>query len=144
MLQAIKPVLGLTIGLVALTILVIGFGLHAIVPTMPLAMCFALAAALTSTDAVAVSYMVRKTPLPPRLQILLSGASLLNDSVALVAFNVAVVACVTASFSPGEASLSLLTVSAGGLATGAVVAVIATPCRPCRLRAWPSPGPPCG
>ena len=129
LLQAIKPVLGLAIGLVALTILVIGFGLHALMPSMPLAMCFALAAALSSTDTVAVSSVVRRIPLPPRLKILLSGESLLNDSVALVAFNVAVVACVTASFSPGEASLSLLTVSAGGLATGAVVAVIATALR---------------
>ncbi len=125
LLQATKPVLGLAIGLVALTILVIGFGLHALVPSVPLSMCFALAAALSSTDTAAVSSVVRKIPQPPRLKILLSGESLLNDSVALAAFNVAVVACVTASFSPGEAPLSLLAVSPGGLATGATRAAIA-------------------
>ena len=129
LLQAIQPVLGLAIGLVALTILVIGYGLHAIVPDVPLPMCFALAAALSSTDTVAVGSLVRRIPLPPRMQILLSRESLLNDSVALVAFKVAVAACVTARFPPGKPPQSLLTVSVGGLATGAVVAVIATALR---------------
>ncbi|QCB47904.1 cation:proton antiporter [Hydrogenophaga sp. PAMC20947] len=129
LLQSVKPVLGMTIGLAALTIFVIGFGLHAIAPDMPLAMCFALAAALASTDSMAVSRLVHRLPLPPRLQILLSGESLLNDSVALVAFKVAMVACVTAEFSTGQAAASLLATSVGGLLAGIVVAVIGTALR---------------
>lgn len=125
LLRAIGPVLGLAIGLVAVTIAVVGFGVHALLPQMPLAVAFALAAALASTDSVAVSNFIGKIALPPQLQVLLSGESLLNDSVALVAFKVAVAAAVTARFSAGAASLSLLTVSAGGLATGAAVAVVA-------------------
>ena len=123
--RAIRPVLGLAIGLVALTTLVIGYALHALLPEMPLAVAMALAAALASTDTVAVSGVVSRMPLPPRLQILLSGESLLNDAVALVAFKVAVAAAVTAQFAPGEAALSLVTVSAGGLCMGAAVAVVA-------------------
>ncbi len=102
LLRSIRPVLGLAIGLVALTVIVIGYGLHALLPVMPLAVAFALAAALSSTDTVAVSNFVSRIPLPPRLQTLLSGESLLNDSVALVAFKVAVVAAVTSQFSVGE------------------------------------------
>ena len=64
-------------------------------------------------------------PLPPQLRVLLSGESLLNDSVALVAFKLAVAAALTARFSAAEASLSLLTVSAGGLASGTAVALVA-------------------
>ena len=68
-------------------------------------------------------------PLPPKLQVLLCGESLFNDSVALVAFKLAVVAAVTAQFSAREAALSLLTVSLGGLATGAAVALAANALR---------------
>ena len=109
--------------------MVVGYGLHAILPEMPLAIAFALAAALASTDTVAVSNFVSRIPLPPRLQILLSGEGLLNDSVALVAFKVAVAAAVTSHFSAGEAALSLLTVSAGGLVIGTAVALVANALR---------------
>jgi CPA1 family monovalent cation:H+ antiporter len=131
LMRSIKPVLGMAMGLVALTTLIVGFGLHALVPEMPLAVALALAAALASTDTVAVSAVVGRMPLPTRLQTLLSGESLLNDSVALVAFKVAVAAAVSAHFSAGEAALSLLTVSVGGLATGAGVAVVTS-----ALRRW--------
>ena len=125
LLRSIGPVLGLAVGLVAVTIAVLGFGVHALLPEMPLAVAFALAAALASTDTVAVSNFVDRMPLPPQLRVLLSGESLLNDSVALVAFKLAVAAALTARFSAAEASLSLLTVSAGGLASGTAVALVA-------------------
>ena len=131
LMRSIKPVLGMAMGLVAATTLVLGFGLHALVPEMPLAIAFALAAALASTDTVAVGAVVQRIPLPSRLQTLLSGESLLNDSVALVVFKVAVAAAVSAQFSAGNATLSLFTVSLGGLATGAGVAVVLT-----SLRRW--------
>jgi Na+/H+ antiporter len=125
LLRSIGPVLGLAIGLVTVTIAVVGFGVHALLPEMPLAVAFALAAALASTDTVAVSNFVGRIALPPQLRVLLSGEGLLNDSVALVVFKIAVAAAVTSRFSAGEASLSLLTVSAGGLVTGAAIALVA-------------------
>ncbi len=125
LLGAIGSVLSLAIGLVALTIAVVGWGLHALLPAMPLSVAFALAAALASTDTVAVGTVLNRMHLPPKLQIMLSGESLFNDSVALVAFKLAVVAAVTTHFSVGEAATSLLTVSLGGLATGAAVALVA-------------------
>ena len=125
LLRSIGPVLGLSIGLVAVTIAVVGFGVHALLPEMPLAVAFALAAALATTDTVAVSNFVGRLPLPPQLRVLLSGESLLNDSVALVVFKIAVAAAVTSRFSAAEAAQSLLAVSAGGLVTGVAVAVAA-------------------
>ena len=129
LMRSIQPVLGMALGLVAVTTLIVGWGLHALVPDMPLAVAFALAAALASTDTVAVSSVIARISLPQRLQTLLSGESLLNDSVALVAFKVVVAAAVSAHFSTGEAARSLFTVSLGGLATGASVAAVATALR---------------
>ncbi|MBE0622344.1 MAG: sodium:proton antiporter [Burkholderiales bacterium] len=125
LLQSIKPVLGLAIGLVAVSTVVVGYGLHALLPEVPLAIAFALAAALASTDTVAVSNFAGRIPLPPRLRILLSGEGLLNDAVALVVFKVAVAAAVTSHFHAGDAAVSLLTVSAGGLVIGTGVALAA-------------------
>ena len=48
-------VLSLAVGLVVVTILIVGFTLHALEPTIPLAAAFALGAALGPTDAVAVA-----------------------------------------------------------------------------------------
>ncbi len=125
LLRAIRPILGLAIGLVAVTIAVVGLALHTMLPAMPVAVAFALAAALASTDTVAVSAVANRMALPPRLQVLLCGEGLFNDAVALVAFKLAVVAAVTAQFSFGAAAQSLVTVSIGGLLTGGAVAGVA-------------------
>lgn len=126
LMRSIQPVPGMALGLVAVTTLIVGWGLHTLVPDMPLAVAFALAAAMASTDTVAVSSVIARISLPQRLQTLLSGESLLNDSVA---FKVAVAAAVSAHFSTGEAARSLFTVSLGGLVTGASVAAVATALR---------------
>lgn len=49
------PILVLALGLVFATVVVIGYFVHWMIPTIPLAAAFALAAALAPTDAVAVS-----------------------------------------------------------------------------------------
>src|SRR3954452_20839097 len=49
-----KTVLALALGLVSLTVLVIGFLIHVMIPGMPLAVAFALAAVLSPTDPIAV------------------------------------------------------------------------------------------
>jgi CPA1 family monovalent cation:H+ antiporter len=54
------------------------------IPEMPLAVVFALAAALAPTDPVAVSAIAKRTPLPKRLLHILEGESLLNDASGLV------------------------------------------------------------
>ena len=58
-----------------------------------------LAAILSPTDPVAVSAMTASSPLPPRMAHILEGESLLNDASGLVAFNFAIAAVLTGSFS---------------------------------------------
>src|SRR5580765_8257968 len=50
----LRPILSLAIGLVAFTILCVGFAAKALMPDLPWAVCFLLGAILSPTDTVAV------------------------------------------------------------------------------------------
>ena len=116
-----KPILALAIGLVVLTVIAMGWFIEWLVPAMPLAVAFALAAILSPTDPVAVGAVTANSPLPSRLMHILEGESLLNDATGLVCFSFAVTAALTGVFSPADASLSLLMVAGGGLVVGVAV-----------------------
>ena len=85
-------ILALSVGLVAFTVVVVGFVSWALIPAIPLAAAFALGAVVAPTDAVAVNAVAGRIPLPRRLVTVLEGESLLNDATALVALNASVVA----------------------------------------------------
>ena len=114
-------VIGLALGLVFFTVIGAGWIIHWLLPSMPLAVAFALAAVISPTDPVAVSSIVSRCPLPKRLMHILEGESLLNDATGLVCFRFAVVAAMTGAFSLQEASLSFLWLIAAGLALGVAV-----------------------
>jgi monovalent cation/hydrogen antiporter len=114
-------ILELAFGLVLFTVVGAGFLVHWMIPAMPLAVAFALAAVVSPTDPVAVSSIAARVPIPKRLMHILEGESLLNDASGLVCFRFAVVAAVTGGFSFGSASLTLLWVALAGLAAGAGV-----------------------
>ena len=116
-----KPILALAIGLVVLTVIAMGWFIEWLVPAMPLAVAFALAAILSPTDPVAVGAVTANSPLPSRLMHILEGESLLNDATGLVCFSFAVTAALTGVFSPANASLSFLVVAGGGLVVGVAV-----------------------
>lgn len=61
--------------------------------------CFALAAILSPTDAVAVGAMAGRVHLPKGIHRLLEGEALMNDASGLVAFKFAIAATVTGVFS---------------------------------------------
>tara|TARA_R110000851_G_scaffold111379_1_gene234691 strand:+ start:11178 stop:11666 length:489 start_codon:yes stop_codon:yes gene_type:complete len=71
-------IIQLSFGLVLLTVLGLGFILHWLIPAMPLAVAFAVAAIVSPTDPVAVSAITRKVPVPKRLMAVLEGESLFN------------------------------------------------------------------
>ncbi|WP_133479577.1 Na+/H+ antiporter [Cognatilysobacter segetis] len=119
-----KPILALAIGLVFFTVLGMGWFIEWLVPAMPLAVAFALAAILSPTDPVAVGAMTANAPLPPRVMHILEGESLLNDATGLVCFTFAVGAAMTGAFSPTVASLSFLKVAGGGALAGVAVAAL--------------------
>lgn len=126
-----KPILALAIGLVFFTVLGMGWFIEWLVPAMPLAVAFALAAILSPTDPVAVGAMTANAPLPPRVMHILEGESLLNDATGLVCFTFAVTAAMTGVFSPTVASISFLKVAGGGVVAGVLVAAIVG-----RLNRW--------
>ena len=59
-----KTVLALALGLVVLTVLGIGTLIHVMIPGIPLAVAFALAAVLSPTDPIAVSSVAAQAPVP--------------------------------------------------------------------------------
>lgn len=118
------PVLWLALGLVFLTVLVLGFVVNLFAPSIPLAAAFALAAALAPTDAVSVDSLKSNASISKEQSKLLQGESLLNDASSIVSFNFAVAAVITGTFSLWEAESSFVIMFLGGLALG-VVAMLA-------------------
>ena len=117
-------ILMLAFGLVFATTLVVGYVVHWLIPSIPLAAAFALGAVVSPTDAVAVSEVTRKLKLPARMVAVLSGESLINDASGLVAFKFAVAAVVTGTFSLADASLTFALISGGGAVAGLTVAFV--------------------
>jgi CPA1 family monovalent cation:H+ antiporter len=119
-----STILELALGLVLFTVIGAGFLIHWLIPSLPLAVSFALAAILAPTDPVAVSSIAARVPIPPRLMHILEGESLLNDASGLVCFRFAVAAALTGTFSLGDATLTFLWVALAGIAIGAGLTVI--------------------
>ncbi|MGM9923834.1 MAG: Na+/H+ antiporter [Bacillus sp. (in: firmicutes)] len=96
-------ILGNAIILVLLTTVIGGYFIHWMIPAIPLAAAFALAAILSPTDPVAVNGIAKRIHIPEKVLNLVRGESLINDASGLVAFNYAVAAVVTGYFSLKEA-----------------------------------------
>lgn len=117
-----RPIVTLAIGLVLFTVVGMGYFIHWMIPAIPLAAAFALAAILSPTDPVAVSAIASHSPIPSRMMHILEGEALLNDASGLVCFRFAVAAVITGSFSLFDASLEFLQTAGGGLLIGIGVA----------------------
>lgn len=116
----LPSILSLAIGLVVITVLVVGFALHWMAPSIPLAAAFACAAALGPTDAAAVGALGSTVSLTKRQKVLLSGESLINDASGVVCFQFAIAAVVTGAFSAADAGVTFLVLFFGGIAFGVV------------------------
>lgn len=117
-------ILSLAVGLVLLTVLVVGFVLNWFVPSIPLAAAFACAAALAPTDAAAVGALASSVSLKRRQSTLLSGESLINDASGVVAFQFASAAALTGAFLALDAAEEFGRLFLGGIAAGVVVGVV--------------------
>lgn len=115
-------ILLLAFGLVVLTVLVVGLFIDWLVPAIPRPVAFAIAAALSPTDAVAVAGMTGRVIVPPRLMTILQGEALFNDASGLVSMRLAVAAMMTGAFSWGSALGQFVLVAVGGIAVGLVLA----------------------
>ena len=116
----LNSILSLAIALVVISVLSVGYALHLMVPSIPLAAAFALASALGPTDAATVTALKSNIHLTHRQQTLLSGESLINDASGVVAFQFSVAAAVTGAFSLVDAAGSFTVLFVGGVAMGIV------------------------
>ncbi|ARG97876.1 Na+/H+ antiporter [Legionella micdadei] len=116
-----RVIITLSIGLVFFTVAGVGYLVHWLIPGIPLPASFALAAALSPTDAVALRSMTAKARIPERIMHILQGEALLNDASGLVSFKFAVAAMLTGIFSLSKAIISLFLVGLGGMIVGAVL-----------------------
>ncbi|CAM5761235.1 Na+/H+ antiporter [Labrys miyagiensis] len=111
-------ILELALGLVVFTVVGVGFFIHWMIPAMPLAVAFALAAIVSPTDPIAVSAIAARVPIPKRLMHILEGESLLNDASGLVCMRFAVAAALTGTFSFLDAVGTFVWLATGGVAIG--------------------------
>lgn len=114
-------ILELALGLVLVTVLGLGLLIHWMIPAVPYAVAFALAAVLSPTDPIAVSAIAKRVPIPHRLMHILEGESLLNDASGLVCLRFAIVAATTGMFSVQDALATFVWLAAGGIAIGVAV-----------------------
>lgn len=119
-----RAILALALGLVLFTVVGAGLLIHWMIPAMPVAVAFALAAILSPTDPVAVSSVAARVSIPKRLMHILEGESLLNDASGLVCFRFAVAAALTGGFSLAAATLTFFWMALAGLALGLAVTLI--------------------
>lgn len=117
-------ILSLAIALVLVTILVVGFTLNIVEPSIPLAAAFALGAALGPTDAVAVASVSQRASLTKEQESLLAGESLINDASGVVSFQFAIAAFTTGTFSLLDAAASFGVSFFGGIIVGLIIMVV--------------------
>jgi len=116
----------LALGLVVFTVVGVGYFINWMIPAMPLAVAFALAAIVSPTDSTAVSAIAIRVPIPKRLMHILDGESLLNDASGLVCMRFAIAAALTGTFSLLDAVGTFLWLAIGGTAIGVGVTWIAS------------------
>lgn len=124
----LRPILMLAIGLVAVTILVVGLVAKWLLPDLPWAVCFILGAVVSPTDTVAVQAVIERLRIPRRITAIVGGESLVNDATGLVGVQLGVVVALQGVFDPWT-TLGQFTWVAGvgvlvGLGTGAMFAAL--------------------
>ncbi len=112
-----------TVALVISAVLV-GYGL-VLTLTLPLAGALLFGTLISATDPVAVVAVFRELGVSRRLLTLVEGESLLNDGVAIVLYQILLVAALGSVVTVGEGVAAFARVTAGGLLVGAVVGIAA-------------------
>ncbi|AJG99317.1 sodium:proton antiporter [Clostridium beijerinckii] len=121
-----RSIFGNSLILVLLTTIGGGYFIHWMIPGIPLAAAFALAAILSPTDPVAVNGIAKRIHIPEKVLNLVKGESLINDASGIVAFNYAIAAVVTGYFSLKDAILNFSYLFLAGAVLGVIFALILT------------------
>src|SRR3954451_20830082 len=111
----------LAVALVVLTVLVVAAVARLVLGELSWPMAFVLGAVLAPTDPVAATAVIRRTPVPERVAVVVEGEALVNDGVGLTIYRAAVGAATAGTFSLFATALSLVLVATGGVAIGLAV-----------------------
>ncbi len=120
----ISSTMSMSVLLAIITVIIMGYISHAIIPSIPLALTFALSAIVTPTDSVAVSSITNNVEMPENVMGMLERESLFNDASGLVAFSLALGAFTTGTFSIGLGINNFLFVFFGGLLIGLILGIL--------------------
>ncbi|WP_341990856.1 Na+/H+ antiporter [Azorhizobium sp. AG788] len=124
--ENMTTILSLAVGLVFFTVLGVGLLLHAMIPSLPLSVSFALAAVLSPTDVVAATAMMQNVAIPTRLLRILQGEALFNDASGLVCLRFAVSATLTGAFSLWDSIAAFAWIAVAGIAIGLATTWVVT------------------
>lgn len=112
-----RPILLLSVGLVAFTTVGVATVVHTMIDGISWAAALAIGAVVAPPDAVATTAIGRRIGLPRRLVSILEGESLLNDATALVALRMAI-AAMAVSVDLADVALDFVRAAGGGLLVG--------------------------
>ena len=116
-----RPIAGLALGAVVLTVAVVAVVARLLVPDMPWTAAIALGAIVAPPDAAAATTVLKQLRPPHRLLVILEGESLFNDASALLIYRLAVAATATGVLSGWSVLPTLLVVTAGSVVLGLVL-----------------------
>lgn len=116
-----KPIINIAVLLVFITVIISGYFINFLIPTISLSVAFVLAAALAPTDDVAVHVVAKKNNVPSKIMSILGGESIANDASGIVCFQFALASLMTGYFSPKYALIQLLILGVGGIITGLIL-----------------------
>jgi Na+/H+ antiporter len=117
-----RPVAGLALVTVALTVAAVAVTARWLVPELPWAAAIALGAIVAPPDAAAATAVLRQLRPPHRLLVILEGESLFNDASALLIYRLAVGAAAAGAISGRGILPTLLVVTVGSIVLGRVLA----------------------
>ena len=116
----LRPIALHAFGLVLTTTVAVAWVAHSLMPRLPWAAALILGAIVSPPDAIAATAVLQRMKIPRRIIAVLEGESLVNDSIALVAYRFGIAAVVTGSFSLPAAMIELPVVGLGGVFVGFV------------------------
>ncbi|MDH5106853.1 sodium:proton antiporter [Lentilactobacillus diolivorans] len=121
--RSLRHIFSMAIFLAIITAVLIGGLTHALMPLIPLTLCFALAAIVTPTDSMAFKSITEPVELPKNISGILESESLFNDASGIVIFNLALGSFVTGDFSFTKGLTSFIISFFGGLLVGLIAGI---------------------
>lgn len=119
-----RPILLLSIGLVAFTTAGVAVVAYYLIPEVSWPAAFALGAVVAPPDAVSATAIGRRIGMPRRITTILEGESLLNDATALVALRTAIAVGAAGSVTVWSVGFDFLRAAVGGIVVGLLLYLV--------------------